>query len=145
MRFGGAHRRIFCRPIPTVKVRGTGVSQGNGVAEMTAVVSRERAKATCLTGAAGVLMLAVAFVMMVVAAPGHVHGPAKPSVAQLTTDVGHQFTSRSDSAGMRACRAGPAADRAWAEAYVPSMISESWSASSPGRAVLPPLTRSAAS
>jgi hypothetical protein len=56
---------------------------------MTAVVSRERAKATCLTGAAGVLMLAVAFVMMVVAAPGHVHGPAKPSVAQLTADVGH--------------------------------------------------------
>ena len=36
---------------------------------MTAVVSREHAKATCLTGAAGVLMLAVAFVMMVLAAP----------------------------------------------------------------------------
>jgi hypothetical protein len=66
---------------------------------MTAVVSRERARATCLTGAAGVLMLAVAFVMMVVAAPGHVHGPAKPSVAQLTTDVGHQLTPRSDLEG----------------------------------------------
>jgi hypothetical protein len=65
---------------------------------MTAVVSRERARATCLTGAAGVLMLAVAFVMMVMAAPGHVHGPAKPSVAQLTTDVGHQFAPRNDSA-----------------------------------------------
>ncbi len=57
---------------------------------MTAVVSRERAKATCLTGAAGVLMLAVAVVMMVMAAPGQVHGAAKPPVTQLTTDVGHQ-------------------------------------------------------
>jgi len=110
---------------------------------MTAVVSRERAKATCLTGAAGVLMLAVAVVMMVMAAPGQLHGVAKPPVAQLTTDVGHQLTSRSDSAKVRACRAGPATDSAWAEAYVPSMISESWSASSPGRAVLPPLARSA--
>ena len=58
---------------------------------MTAVVSRERAKATCLTGAAGVLLLAIALVMMVMAAPGHAQGSAKPpSVAQLTTDVGHQ-------------------------------------------------------
>ncbi len=61
---------------------------------MTAVISRERARATCLTGAAGVLMLAVAVVMMVVAAPGHVHGrphdPARPPAVQLTTDVGHQ-------------------------------------------------------
>jgi len=48
---------------------------------MTAVVSRERVKATCLTGAAGVLMLALAIVMMVVAAPAHgsvrAPGPAK--------------------------------------------------------------------
>ena len=94
MRFGGEHRRIFCRSIPTVEVQGTEVNRGNGVAEMTAVVSRERAKATCLTGAAGVLMLAVAFVMMVVAAPGHVQsrpdGAAMPPAVQLTTDVGHQ-------------------------------------------------------
>ncbi len=74
---------------------------------MTAVVSRERAKATYLTGAAGVLMLAVAFAMMVMAAPGHVHGPATPSIAQLTTDVGHQLTARTDSARARAYRAGP--------------------------------------
>jgi hypothetical protein len=78
---------------------------------MTAVVSRERAKATYLTGAAGVLMLAIAFVMMVVAAPGHLqgrpHGAARPSTAQLTTDLCHQLTSRSDSATVRACRAGP--------------------------------------
>ncbi len=116
---------------------------------MTAVVSRERAKATYLTGVTGVLMLAVAFVMMVVAAPAHVHyrahGPAKTSASQLTTYVCHHLTARSDSTTVRACRAGPSADSAWAEAYVPSMISESWSASSPGRAARPPLARLAVS
>jgi hypothetical protein len=80
---------------------------------MSAVVSRERAKATCLTGAAWVLMLAVAFVMMVVAAPGHGHGRPqdlpRPPAVQLTTDLGHQLTSRSASARLRAHRVGPAA------------------------------------
>ena len=108
---------------------------------MTAVVSRERARTTGLTAAAGVLMLAVAFVMMIVAAPAHgqirVHGPAKRSTTRLTTDVCHQLTSRSNSATVRACRAGPSAESAWADAYVPSMTSASWSASSPGRAVRP--------
>jgi hypothetical protein len=96
---------------------------------MTAVVSRERARTTGLIAAAGVLMLAAAFVMMIVAAPGHgkvrVHGPALPATSQLTTDVCHQLTSRSDSTTVRACRAGPSADSAWADAYVPSMTSES--------------------
>ena len=41
------------------------------VTDMTAVVSRERARTTGLTAAAGALMLAVAAVMMIVAAPGH--------------------------------------------------------------------------
>ncbi len=112
---------------------------------MTAVVSRERARATCLTGVAGVLMLAVAVVMMVMAAPGHVHGRPYDPAVQLTTDVGHQFTSRSDSATARACRAGPAAGSACAEAYVPSMISESWSANSSGWTARPPLVGSAVS
>ena len=80
---------------------------------MTAVVSREHARATCLTGAAGALLVALAFVMMVVAAPAHgggrLHGLAKASGAQLTSDVCHQLTSRSDSATVRACRAGSAA------------------------------------
>ncbi len=111
---------------------------------MTTVVSREHAKAACLTGAAGVLTLVGASVMMVVAAPGQPHEPARPPAVQLTTDVGHQLTSRSDSARVRARRAGPAADSAWAEAYVPSMISESWSASSSGRAARPPLVSSVA-
>ena len=60
---------------------------------MTAVVSRERARTTGLTAAAGALMLAVAFVMMVVAAPGHGHvraTPAKPAAVRLATDVCHQ-------------------------------------------------------
>jgi hypothetical protein len=77
---------------------------------MTAVISRERARATGLTAVAGVLMLAVAFVMMVVAAPGHGHlraHRAKPSTVRLETDVCHQLTSRSDSATVRACLAGP--------------------------------------
>ena len=75
---------------------------------MTAVVSRERARTTGLTAAAGVLMLAVAFVMMIVAAPGH--GPvrahlARSSAVRLTTDVCHQLTSKSDSPAVRACQA----------------------------------------
>ena len=83
---------------------------------MTAVVSREHARATFLTGAAGVLLLAVAFLMMVVAAPAHglgrLHGPAKPSAAVLTSDVCHQLTAKSDSTTVRGCRVGPAADAA---------------------------------
>ena len=107
MTSGGAHRRIYCRLIPTVEVRGTEVDEGNGVTEMTAVVSRERARMTGLTAAAGVLMLAVAFVMMIVAAPGHGHVRAhlaKPSAVRLTTDVCHQLTSRGDSPAVRACQ-----------------------------------------
>ena len=95
------------------------------------------------------LMLAVAVVMMMVAAPAHgparAHGAAQPSAVRLTTDVCHQLTSRSDSATVRACRAGPSAESAWAAAYVPSMIGESWSASSSARVVGPPLARAAVS
>ena len=109
--------------------------------EMTAVVSRERARTTGLTAAAGVLMLAVAFVMMVVAAPGHraapVHDLAKTATEQLDGRRCDQLTSRSNSATVRACQAGPSAESAWADAYVPSMASASWSASNPGRAVRP--------
>jgi hypothetical protein len=100
---------------------------------MTAVVSREHARVTCLTGAAGMLMIAIAVVMMIAAAPGHGHGQAgvvaKSAVAQVASDVCHRLTSRSNSATVRACLAGPSAASAWADAYVPSMTSESWSAS----------------
>ena len=87
---------------------------------MTAVISREQAARTGLTAAAGVLMLAVAFVMMIVAAPTHVHArlqdSGRPSAGRLTTDVCRQLTSRSDSAAVRACLAGPAAPSAQAGA-----------------------------
>ena len=69
---------------------------------MTAVISRERAARTGLTAAAGMLMLAVAAVMMVLAAPGHGHVRAqlaKPSAVRLEADVCHQLTSKGDSAG----------------------------------------------
>ena len=75
---------------------------------MTAVVSRERARTTGLTAAAGALMLAVAFVMMIVAAPGHGHArdtPGQPATVRLTTDVCHQLTSKGDSPAVRACQA----------------------------------------
>jgi hypothetical protein len=71
---------------------------------MTAVVSRERAKATWLTGLAGLLLLAAAFVMMACAAPSLAH--ARP----------HGAVSRA------------------ASGYTSSVITESWSASWAGRA-----------
>ena len=53
---------------------------------MTALVSPERATAASLTGAVGFLMLAIAVVMMVIAAPTQIHygahNPAKPSAVQ---------------------------------------------------------------
>jgi hypothetical protein len=78
---------------------------------MTAFVSPERATTASLTGAVGLLMLAIAVVMMVIAAPTQIHygahNPAKPSAMQLTTDPGHQLTSRSSSTTVYACLAGP--------------------------------------
>jgi hypothetical protein len=87
---------------------------------MTAIVSRERAKATALTGAAGVLLLMAAFVMMLAAAPKQAqHRPAAPPVTQLTTDLCRQLTPGNASTSARACLAGPSAPSAWAEPYPP--------------------------
>ena len=78
---------------------------------MTAFVSPERARTASLTGAVGLVILAIAVVMMVIAAPTQVHygahNRAKPSAAQLTMDVCHQLTSRSGSTTVYACLAGP--------------------------------------
>jgi hypothetical protein len=78
---------------------------------MTAFVSPERAPAASLTGAVGLLILAIAVVMMVIAAPTQVryrpNNPPKPSAVQLTTDLCHQLTSRSDSTMVNACLAAP--------------------------------------
>jgi len=82
-----------------------------GATKMTAIVSPERATAASLNGAVGFLMLTIAVVMMVIAAPTQIHhgshSPAKPSAMQLTTDPCHQLTSRSDSTTVYACLAGP--------------------------------------
>jgi hypothetical protein len=84
---------------------------------MTAIVSPERAAAAWHTGAVGLLLLAVAFVMMVIAAPAQVHhgthNLAKPSAVQLTMDLCHQLTSRSDSTTVHACLTEP-----WSKEHV---------------------------
>jgi hypothetical protein len=49
---------------------------------MTAVVSRERAKATWLGGAAGLVILATAFVMIACAAPSLAHPGPHGATAQ---------------------------------------------------------------
>jgi len=51
---------------------------------MTAVLSRERAKATWLSGVAGLIILAVAFVMMACAAPSLTHPRPHGAMARPT-------------------------------------------------------------
>jgi hypothetical protein len=113
---------------------------------MSAIVSQERAKSAWLTGTTGLALLLAAFLMMLVGAPAHAeHGPAKPSAVpvpvpvsvRLTADPCHRLTSKSDSTTLRACLIGPVAPGARAQAYTPSMTSDSWSASSPSRETAP--------
>jgi hypothetical protein len=52
---------------------------------MTAIVSRDRAKATWLTGAAGLLLLALSLTMMAVAAPAR---PSPPAPQKIVLDSG---------------------------------------------------------
>jgi hypothetical protein len=69
---------------------------------MTAIVSPERARSASLTGAVGLLILAIAIVMMVIAAPTQVHyrahNPANPSAVQLTTDLAGPWAKDHSSA-----------------------------------------------
>ena len=67
-----------------------------------AVISRDRTRATWLTGAAGLLLLGVAIVMMVLAAP-QAHPLPQHAAAQA-----------------------PALTATQAGAYPPSMVTESW-------------------
>jgi hypothetical protein len=87
---------------------------------MTAFVSPERARTASLTGVVGLLILVIAVVMMVIAAPAQVHygahNPAKPSAVQLTTNPCHQLTSTSDSTMVYACLAGP-----WAKEHASAL------------------------
>jgi hypothetical protein len=70
---------------------------------MTAVVCRERAKATWLTGAAGLVILAVALVMMACAAPSLAH----PRPHGATARPGSVYASSLiTGAGPRAAQAG---------------------------------------
>ena len=56
--------------------------------KMTAIVSSSRARSTWLTGAAGLLMLVAAFVMMVCAAPRiHAVRPESPTRDRLASWV----------------------------------------------------------
>lgn len=62
---------------------------------MTAVVSREHAKATWLTAVAGLLILAAAVVMMACAAPSLVR--AQPVGAQTKSAQGYAYSPNTDS------------------------------------------------
>jgi hypothetical protein len=57
---------------------------------MLAIVSRERARATWLTGLAGLLLLSAALTMMAMAAPAHVRPPAAQKIVleSNSTSVG---------------------------------------------------------
>ncbi len=50
---------------------------------MTAIVSKDRAKTTWLTGAVGLLLLALSFAMMAVAAPAR---PGPPAIHKIVLD-----------------------------------------------------------
>jgi len=69
---------------------------------MSAVVSGSRARSTWLTGTAGLLMLAAAFVMMVVAAPRvhaarHVTQPGDRLASWVWTTPDHWVTPASSN------------------------------------------------
>ncbi len=72
---------------------------------MTAVVSRERAKATWLTAMAGLVILAVAFVMMACAAPSLAH-PRPHQAAVQSASVLTSALITASRPGSRAGRAG---------------------------------------
>jgi hypothetical protein len=73
---------------------------------MTAVVSRERAKATWLTAAAGLLILAAAFVMMACAAPS-LASPRPHAVVTEVTKVSTSALITESWSGSRAARIMP--------------------------------------
>jgi hypothetical protein len=82
---------------------------------MTAVVSRERAKATWLSGVAGLVILAVAFVMMACAAPSLAHPRPHEATAQSAGVYTSSLITGSWSARWtgRAVRAAGQAERSW--------------------------------
>jgi len=81
---------------------------------MAAVVSRERAKGTWLTGLAGLVILAVAFVMMACAAPSLAHlRPHGPTVQSASVSTFSLITWNGPASGAgRARQAGRVAGHA---------------------------------
>ena len=83
---------------------------------MTAVVSRERAKATWLSGVAGLVILAVAFVMMACAAPSLAHPRPHEATAQSASVYTSSLITGSRSARWTQAgrvRAAGQAERSW--------------------------------
>jgi hypothetical protein len=91
---------------------------------MTAVVSKSRSKSTWLTGAAGLLILAAALVMMVWSAPT-ARTPRNAGATRPVAESVTSFCGQQDSAGhpakARPCQLGPALS-AWTEPYPPSVV-----------------------
>jgi hypothetical protein len=81
---------------------------------MAAVVSRERAKGTWLTGLAGLIILAVAFVMMACAAPSLAHPRPHGPTAQPASVSNFSLITRNGpvSGAGRAGQGGPASGHA---------------------------------
>lgn len=74
---------------------------------MAAVVSRERAKGTWLTGLAGLVILAVAFVMMACAAPSLAHlRPHGPTVQSASVSTFSLITRNGPASGAGRARQG---------------------------------------
>ena len=73
---------------------------------MTAAVSRERAKATWLSGVVGLVILAAAFVMMACAPPSLAHPRPHGATAQPASVHTSSLITGSWSAG-QAARVGP--------------------------------------
>ena len=85
---------------------------------MTAVVSRERAKATWLSGVVGLVILAAAFVMMACRAPSRAYPRPPGAIAQPASVYTSSLTSGSGSASWapwagQGGRAAGQAKRSW--------------------------------
>ena len=78
---------------------------------MAAVVSRERATATWLVGVVGLVILAVAFVMMACAAPSLAHlrphgAPARPASVSTSSPIAGSWSARWTGRAGQGRRAG---------------------------------------
>jgi hypothetical protein len=94
---------------------------------MTAVVSRSRAKSTWLTGAAGLLILAAAFTMMICAAPV-TRTPLHATTTQSVTTRCGQQPSGQDPARVRACQVDPSTLSALTKPYGRTTVTGRWPA-----------------